>query len=75
MHRIARHIAGHAASLHRLDGIIFTGGIGENSVLIRRLVIEHLAVLGVNIDNEMNSLPIPMAKELSQIKMLVLFVR
>jgi propionate kinase len=57
VHRIARHIAGHAASLHRLDGIIFTGGIGENSVLIRRLVIEHLAVLGVNIDNEMNSLP------------------
>ena len=57
MHRIARHIAGHAASLHRLDGIIFTGGIGENSVLIRRLVIEHLAVLGVNIDSEMNSLP------------------
>ena len=57
VHRIARHIAGHAASLHRLDGIIFTGGIGENSVLIRRLVIEHLAVLGVNIDSEMNSLP------------------
>ncbi len=46
VHRIARHIAGHAASLHRLDGIIFTGGIGENSLLIRRLVIEHLAVLG-----------------------------
>lgn len=57
VHRIARHIAGHAASLYRLDGIIFTGGIGENSVLIRRLVIEHLAVLGVNIDSEMNSLP------------------
>jgi propionate kinase len=47
VHRIARHIAGHAASLHRLDGIIFTGGIGENSLLIRRLVIEHLAVLGL----------------------------
>ncbi|MFP3098092.1 propionate kinase, partial [Kluyvera sichuanensis] len=57
VHRIARHIAGHAASLHRLDGIIFTGGIGENSVLIRRLVIEHLAVLGVNIDSERNNLP------------------
>jgi propionate kinase len=31
VHRIARHIAGHAASLHRLDGVVFTGGIGENS--------------------------------------------
>lgn len=29
VHRIARHIAGHAAALQRLDGIIFTGGIGE----------------------------------------------
>lgn len=55
VHRIARHIAGHAASLRRLDGIIFTGGIGENSSLIRRLVMEHLAVLGLEIDTEMNN--------------------
>ncbi len=26
---------GHAASLHRLDGVVFTGGIGENSKLVR----------------------------------------
>ncbi len=47
VHRIARHIAGHAAALQRLDGIIFTGGIGENSVLIRRLVSERLTVFGL----------------------------
>ncbi len=57
VHRIARHIAGHAASLHRLDGIIFTGGIGENSVLIRQLVIEHLGVLGLTLDVEINKQP------------------
>ncbi|ECI4598849.1 propionate kinase [Salmonella enterica subsp. salamae] len=57
VHRIARHIAGHAASLHRLDAIIFTGGIGENSVLIRQLVIEHLGVLGLTLDVEMNKQP------------------
>ncbi|EBU6952488.1 propionate kinase [Salmonella enterica subsp. enterica serovar Potsdam] len=57
VHRIARHIAGHAASLHRLDGIIFTGGIGENSVLIRQLVIDHLGVLGLTLDVEMNKQP------------------
>jgi acetate kinase len=48
--------------LHRLDGIIFTGGSVRTRLLIRRLVIEHLAVLGVNIDPEMNSLPIPAGK-------------
>lgn len=57
VHRIARHIAGHAASLTRLDAIIFTGGIGENSVLIRQRVIEHLRVLGVAIDSEKNRQP------------------
>ena len=57
VHRIARHIAGHAASLHRLDSIIFTGGIGENSVLIRQLVMEHLSVFGISINTDMNAEP------------------
>lgn len=57
VHRIARHIGGHAASLQRLDAVIFTGGIGENSVLIRRLVAERLRVFGLRIDPEKNALP------------------
>ncbi|MEM0705081.1 propionate kinase [Enterobacter quasihormaechei] len=57
VHRIARHIAGHAASLHRLDGVIFTGGIGENSTLIRALVMEHLKVFGIALDEAKNALP------------------
>ena len=57
VHRIARHIAGHAASLHRLDGVIFTGGIGENSTLIRALVVEHLKVFGIALDEAKNALP------------------
>ena len=56
VHRIARHIAGHAASLHRLDGVIFTGGIGENSKLIRALVAEHLKVFGILLDEAKNAL-------------------
>ncbi len=57
VHRIARHIAGHAASLHRLDGIVFTGGIGENSKLIRQLVTDRLKVFGVELDPLKNALP------------------
>lgn len=57
VHRIARHIAGHAASLHRLDGVVFTGGIGENSTLIRGLVAERLEVFGITLDEAKNALP------------------
>ncbi|UCQ58427.1 propionate kinase [Edwardsiella piscicida] len=57
VHRIARHIGGHAASLRRLDGIIFTGGIGENSALIRRMVLEHLSVFGITLAPDKNNLP------------------
>ena len=57
VHRIARHIAGHAASLHRLDGVVFTGGIGENSTLVRALVAEHLNVFGIRLDDAKNALP------------------
>lgn len=57
VHRIARHIAGHAASLHRTDGVVFTGGIGENSKLVRALVAEHLKVFGIILDDDKNALP------------------
>ncbi len=50
-------LLGHAAALQRLDGIIFTGGIGENSVLIRRLVSERLAVFGLAMDAARNQQP------------------
>lgn len=57
VHRIARHIGGHASSLRRLDGVIFTGGIGENSVLIRNLVMERLKVFGIEVDDAKNTQP------------------
>jgi acetate kinase len=54
VHRLARHIGGLAASLHRFDGLIFTGGIGENSALIRARTIESLGVFGFTLDEEAN---------------------
>lgn len=55
VHRLARHIGAHLMSLKRLDAIIFTGGIGENSALIRALVSEHLKPLNVIIDSNKNN--------------------
>jgi len=55
VHRIARTIGAHIAALAHFDGVIFTGGIGENSQLIRRLVIERLRVFGIQLDESKNS--------------------
>ena len=55
VHRIARTIGAHIAALVHFDGVIFTGGIGENSQLIRRLVIERLRVFGIQLDESKNS--------------------
>ncbi|WP_077337914.1 acetate kinase [Pseudocolwellia agarivorans] len=53
-YRIAKVIASYTASLSELDGIIFTGGIGENSMLVRKMVISHLQILNFHIDDERN---------------------
>ncbi|MFC3149533.1 acetate kinase [Litoribrevibacter euphylliae] len=53
-YRLAKHIAALAVPLGHIDGLIFTGGIGENSVAIRQRVLALLAVLGFKIDDEQN---------------------
>ncbi|ROP61825.1 propanoate kinase /acetate kinase [Enterobacter sp. BIGb0383] len=55
VHRLARHLGGHLASLHRFDALIFTGGIGENSALVRELTARRLAVFGVQLDAQKNA--------------------
>ncbi|EAS42616.1 acetate kinase [Photobacterium profundum] len=54
-HRLAKYVAGYTATLEgRLDAITFTGGIGENSAPIREMVLNRLAILGVEVDGEAN---------------------
>jgi acetate kinase len=54
-YRLAKQIAALAIPLGSIDALIFTGGIGENSVSIRKNVIEHLSILGFTLDQERNS--------------------
>ncbi|MET0402724.1 MAG: acetate/propionate family kinase [Cystobacter sp.] len=51
---IAKTIGGYAAVLGGLELLVFTGGIGENSALVRRRVCEMLAHLGVTLDPPRN---------------------
>jgi len=53
-HRLARTVGALVSSLHRFDALVFTGGIGENSALLRRMTLERLQVLGIQIDEEAN---------------------
>jgi acetate kinase len=54
-HRLAKYIASYTATLDgRLDAIVFTGGIGENSSPIRELVLNRLGVFGIEVDSEKN---------------------
>jgi acetate kinase len=48
-YRVAKYIGAYAVALEGLDGIAFTGGIGENSPFIRKRVCERLAFLGVRL--------------------------
>ncbi len=54
VYRIKRELGALTAALEGLDTIVFTGGIGENSVLIRQRVLSGLAWLGVEIDQQSN---------------------
>ena len=47
VHVLARVIGGLATSLERLDALVFTGGIGEHSALVRGRVCARLAILGL----------------------------
>ncbi|NCB59102.1 MAG: acetate kinase, partial [Gammaproteobacteria bacterium] len=54
-YRLAKYIAGYTAALDgRLDAVVFTGGIGENSAPIRELTLNRLGLLGFKVNAEAN---------------------
>ena len=53
-YRAAKAVAAMRVALSSLDGIIFTGGIGEHSVGVRQRIIEQLAWLGAALDPQAN---------------------
>ncbi|TCK01705.1 acetate kinase [Volucribacter psittacicida] len=54
-YRLAKYIGSYMAVIgERLDAIVFTGGIGENSAHVRELTLAHLKLFGYQLDNEKN---------------------
>ncbi|MFC1641151.1 acetate/propionate family kinase [Myxococcota bacterium] len=54
VYRISKYVGSYAAAMGGLDAVVFTGGIGENAVLVREKVLEPLAFMGIHVDRERN---------------------
>lgn len=73
--RIKHYVGAYLAELGKVDAVVFTAGIGENSSRIRELVCENLAILGLEIDAGLNTAvskePRDIGSQQSRIRVLV----
>ncbi|WP_283678655.1 acetate kinase [Lentilactobacillus sp. Marseille-Q4993] len=54
INRIVRYIGSYIAEMGGLDALVFTAGIGENSITVRKEVTDELGYFGIKIDQEKN---------------------
>ncbi len=54
-YRIKKYIGSYIAVMGGLDALVFTGGIGENSILVRKTVCSGMHYLGIELDFELNN--------------------
>lgn len=54
IYNIVKRIGSYIAALGGVDAIVFTAGVGENSPLVRKLVLERLSYLGLRVDDTAN---------------------
>lgn len=53
-HRLRKYVGAYAAVMGGVDAIVFTGGIGENSALVRHRVAQRLEFLGARLSEDRN---------------------
>lgn len=54
-YRVRKYVGAYAAAMGALDGIVFTGGVGENAPRMRARICAGLGVLGVRLDPDLNA--------------------
>jgi acetate kinase len=52
---VKKYIASYTAAMGGIDVLVFTAGLGENSIEARRAICEDLEYLGIEIDDENNN--------------------
>lgn len=53
-YRLAKYIGGYHVAVGGMQALVFTAGIGENSSVFRKLVVDELGALGITLDAEAN---------------------
>jgi acetate kinase len=53
-YRVKKYVGAYIATLGHVDGLVFTGGIGENAVPVREKACEGLSELGIEVDPARN---------------------
>jgi acetate kinase len=53
-YRLRKYIGAYTAAMNGLDVLVFTAGVGENSVLLRHNVCKELTFFGIELDDEQN---------------------
>jgi acetate kinase len=53
-YRVKKYLGAYAVAMGGLDAIVFTGGIGENSALVRTATTSGLEFLGIKVDPNLN---------------------
>ncbi|PPQ47721.1 acetate kinase [Paenibacillus peoriae] len=55
-YRLRKYIGSYAAAMNGVDVIAFTAGVGENSIVLRKRVLEQLTFLGIELDESLNAI-------------------
>ncbi|MFD0958862.1 acetate/propionate family kinase [Paenibacillus chungangensis] len=65
VYRVKKYIGAYAAAMNGLDVLVFTAGVGENSVVLRKAVMEGLTFLGLELDEKRNAARSKEARQIS----------
>ena len=71
--RVKKYIGSYTALLGRVDAIVFTAGIGENSHTMRSKIVQDMKLFGIELDEEANrENSVLISKASSRVKLFVI---
>lgn len=74
VHKVKKYIGAYAAVMNGVDAVIFTAGLGENSVETRRDICKNMSFLGIELDEVKNNVrgkEADLSKDGSKVKVLL----